>query len=348
MARLPLTWPKRLLLAALLAQPSQALAAPLPCSALHQAAAQAASALRLRVDGAGRFTYAETASGEPLPGYNLVRHAGALYALAGQPGAAEDPALHRAAIWLARQQRPLADWPGAAAIWSDAEGHPQRAKLGASGLALAAFADLHRQGLAVQPLADLQALGRFLVQMQDDAGRFHMRYVEGQGAQRRHSLYYPGEAALGLYRLSTLDGDARWASAADRALAQLGRERLRQQRWPPDHWALIAASQPAAAPLEPRHLRGLLRALLAEARADGALTADGRSTPTATRLEGLLAAAVPASQTSAGLSWLLAHQRPDGSLAAGGSGPRASEHRIDYTQHALSAFAAGLRLGHCQ
>ena len=345
------------LLLSLLLGSTAAHALPPRCAVLDAAADRAAQALLTRIDAQGRFSYRERASGEPLPGYNLVRHAGAIYALAAHPPSLRSPALARASHWLARQQRPLADWPGTAAMWSDAEGHPQRAKLGASGLALAAFAALRAQAAPAPPLADLQALAAFIVQMQDDAGRFHMRYAEGRGALRRHSLYYPGEAALGLYRLAALDGNPRWRQAADRALAVLIADRQAQQQWPPDHWALIAAAEPNAKPWPQGARAALITALLAEARSDGALTQDGRSTPTATRLEGLLAgltqpltAATRQKAEAAvapALQVLLAMQRADGALPLGGGSPSAGEHRIDYTQHALSAFTEAARRGLC-
>lgn len=327
------------------------------CQALTSAANRAATALLSRVEADGRFRYREDAQGQPLPGYNLVRHAGALYALAAHPPSLGEPALQRATTFLAASLRPVPDWPGSSALWSDAEGHPQRAKLGASGLALAAFAALAAAGERAPPLPDLQALGHFIVQMQDDSGRFHMRYVQGVGALRRHSLYYPGEAALGLYRLAALDGDARWVLAADRALRVLAAQRAREGRWPPDHWALIAAAEPLAPQWQAGAREALVTALLAEADGQGALTGDGRSTPTATRLEGLLAAlssplaAVSRQQASdavaPALRFLLGLQRPEGTLPAGGAGAMAGEHRIDYTQHALSAFLEALRQGRC-
>jgi hypothetical protein len=151
---------------------------------------------------------------------------------------------------------------------------------------------------------------------------------------------------------------------------------MRTQHWPPDHWALIAAAEPNAAPWPAGAREALVRALLVEARSDGALTQDGRSTPTAARLEGLLAAlarpewsprlaanatlipqpqkllqarvqAEAESAIALGLPFLLRLQRPDGSLPLGGSGSTAGMHRIDYTQHALSAFAGALAQGRC-
>lgn len=342
---------------ALLLAPRSAATEPVPCQRLVSAADRAAEALLSRVEHDGRFRYREDAQGQPLPGYNLVRHAGALYALAAHPPSLGHPALQRATAFLATSLRPVPDWPGSSAIWSDAEGHPRRAKLGASGLALAAFAALAAAGEPAPALPKLQALGAFIVQMQDDDGRFHMRYVEGLGALRRHSLYYPGEAALGLYRLAALDGDARWVRAADRALQMLAEQRARTQRWPPDHWALIAAAEPLAPRWQAGAREALVTALLAEADGRGALTGDGRSTPTATRLEGLLAAlsaplaAGSQQQASAAvapaLHFLLRSQHPEGTLPAGGVGPAAGEHRIDYTQHALSAFLEALRQGRC-
>ncbi len=99
-----------------------------------------------------------------------------------------------------------------------------------------------------------------------------------------------------------------------------------------------------------------------DACARGAFTPDGRTTPTATRVEGLAAMALwlpratpkeaieheaVVAAVEAGVAFLKAAQLTDGPAQGGfprvsprcaSSDPRAHEVRVDYTHHALSAF----------
>lgn len=336
---------------------------PPACSALETAAARASAALIAHVEPGGRLRYRESADGRILPGYNVVRHAGVLYALADLDAHALAPesrmARDRASRYLASCcLRPVMVAPDAWAIWSDAEGHPEYAKLGASGLALAAWTALHAQGASAPSLEHLRGLGRFLMAMQDESGLFHMRYHAREGRLRRASLYYPGEAALGLYQLAQLDPDGPWRTAADRAVVALADMRQISGEHPPDHWLLIATQgySPENLPVDWR--APLLDALLVEDLEQGALTRDARTAPTATRMEGL-AAAYTAVSTDAqrqrirralarGGDWLMSRQDRDGAFGRGGVGARAGERRIDTTQHALSALRGARAAGACQ
>ena len=226
--------------------------------------------------------------------------------------------------------------------------------------------------------------------MQRSDGSFVSKYVPSRGGPDPTwvSLYYPGEAALGLVMLFERDPDPRWLRAAIDALRYLARLRETQAKPPADHWALIAtarllrqplpaleAAAPPALPWTVRQGQGLrdllvahtervVDAMLAEQHdlnglpcLDGGFNAEGRIAPSATRLEGLLAAldflaqgprrAAAEQAVSRGLAFLAAGQIEQGAWRGGfprvspacrSLSPRANEIRIDYVQHALSAL----------
>lgn len=336
--------------------------------------------------------------------YNLLRHAGTLLALAEYhqehpPDAVQQDRIGRSLSFLKhccmRPSLPAAD---DLALWSDPElvggrrSYPV-AKLGGAGLALAAMAQWRHVRPDHVPLQDMQALARFILSMQAEDGRFQSLHAlhSGQHDPQWESLYYPGEAALGLILLFEHDGDWRWLEAAVDALRALARQRETQADPPPDHWALLATGrlwqqepqaleaalpagfswQPAPgktalAPLLMGHALSVARFMLREQSSvqgpdctKGSFTADGRTTPTATRLEGLLGL-LPVLQgrqeqeaiarsVRDGMGFLLRAQRLDppsmGSFsrtspACPSDDRRAHEVRVDYVQHAMAALQA--------
>ena len=231
------------------------------------------------------------------------------------------------------------------------------------------------------PLEDLHRLGRFILYVQKPDGDFYAKYIPSRDGRRDDwvSLYYPGEAALGLVLLYERDPDSARLRGAAAAIAYLARQRAGQPNIPADHWALLATARlwplldgPVALPLSRtlalRHARQIVLVLLQEQdrvtgdpRLDGAFTPDGRTTLTATRLEGLLATLnfLPRQDdglrarvevaTHRGVGFLLRAQMQSGPLiggwprvAPGGNEENASPGdgavRIDYVQHALSAL----------
>jgi hypothetical protein len=372
-------------------------AAPPDRARLHEACILAAAYLVAACGEDGQFEYLTHPDPDVAldPEYNELRHAGTMYALAmydqWHPDAAARAALERAGRFLReRCIRPVEEWPGVLAVWLDPEisrdSGPLVAKLGGTGLALVALLSLERVAPGSTPREDLAQLGSFLLHMQKPDGSFYSKYIPAQGGRsnRWTSLYYPGEAALGLVMLYEHDGDARWLRAAGDAIAYLARSRAGQKTVPADHWALLAtarllphadtASPPIARQPMIEHAAQIVRAVLRDqVRHDdnpaliGGFVRDGRTTPTSTRLEGLLAAMefLPADlaqlrhmTTSAidrGIGFLLNSQVRQGEhagaiprsvrkLAPGHPGyspsanRRADEVRIDYVQHALSAF----------
>jgi hypothetical protein len=219
--------------------------------------------------------------------------------------------------------------------------------------------------------------------MQNPDGSFVSRYVPGDGGFDRSwkSRDYPGEAAFGLLALYECDPSPRWLRAASKGIDYLARSRIEQRRVPADHWALLATARllvyPIDAPEEHhRHAAQICESMLREQQLDlrlpslhGAFSSDGRTAPTASRLEGLLAALdiLPAEMyalrgriemaADAGIAFLVRAQLPpqqcpgcmpralrrlpnDGTLETARFNRRATEVRIDYVQHTLGALSA--------
>jgi len=350
---------------------------------IENAAALSAGYLVRACASTGRFAYrVDTGSGVALRSYNVVRHAGAIYALAvwnrSHPDRAAVDAMARAAAFL------RANYLGAGAdgrsdtlaIWSRPGASTSEASLGAAGLGLVAMTATEQARPRSVPLAEMQGLGRFLAFLEKSDGSFYSRYRAESGADGDwQSLYYPGEAALGLVSLYELDHSPQWLTAAGRALSYLARSRAAAGDLPADHWALIATARllpyyarsgcPASRAELVAHAARICRSILRDrptgpdGRLDGGFDPAGRTTPTATRLEGLLAAleflpddgsdlrpGIEAAVRS-GAAFLLRAQIGAGAYAGGmpmampggsAASARASDVRIDYVQHALCAW----------
>lgn len=328
----------------------------------------------------------------PEPRYNILRHAGTIYAMAAyhrwQPSEPTRAAMLRAAEFLKRTSIDVVSEEGdMLAVWSHPEinrtNNPLTAKLGGTGLGLVGLTAVERIQPGTTPLDDLRRLGRFLVFMQKEDGSFYSKYIPSEGGRsdRWTSLYYPGEAALGLLMLYELDPSPVWFRTAAKCIDYLARLRSGKREIEADHWALLATAklleladrhgEPVDRDAAVRHAVGICENILAgipryppHRAADGCLTVDGRTCPTATRLEGLLAAStfLPESHaplrariarvTGPGIAFLVRAQTTTGEHAGAISRmiPRPAdgyahatissetEVRIDYVQHATSAM----------
>jgi len=348
------------------------------------------------VDDDGRFAYIVRRDGVvKRPRYNALRHAGTLYAMASAqkhtPNDAQHAAIARATEWMRRELvAPVPGDPAMLAVWSWKEGAVAtraEAKLGGAGLALVALTSAAAAGVIENDAELLTALGRFVIFMQRDDGSFYSKMFPKPGQPPRTarnaqwtSLYYPGEAALGLVMLGEqAANEGAWRRAAEDALLYLATRRAGRGRdVPPDHWALLASerllrrsdvSTTARAALV-AHSVQIAESMIAtresmdpSTQARGDLTGDGRTTPTATRLEGLLAALRSLDPQTHGPLRSRIRKAVDAGVrflidAQIGAGPhrggvprtvdpndrRAPEIRIDYVQHALSAWLAYLEL----
>lgn len=328
--------------------------------------------------------------------YNVLRHAGTVYALAQANGRKPKPAvvgaMKRSAGFLKRSViGPVPEQEDMLAAWSRDEinhsGGPDVAKLGATGLSLVALLSVERLAPGTTELEDLRALGRFVRYMQKDDGGFYSKFYpppEGRDDSWT-SLYYPGETALGMVMLYEHDPTDEWLESAVKALSYLAVQRKRGRDIPADHWALIATKRVLALAnhgdveldrdLLVTHGKKIVENIVRSQPTPtaqhllGSHASDGRTTPTATRLEGLIAALdfLPAENGAlrrrtmrsleAGIAFLLLAQVDDdkhrGAMpraihrrADEGSSfnRRATEVRIDYVQHALSAYIGYERL----
>jgi hypothetical protein len=325
--------------------------------------------------------------------YNVIRHAGTMYALADyqrhRPQEETARVLKRAAAFLHSQTSELRDVPGVQAVWSDPAVNfsvgQVKAKLGGTGLGLAALTSLEGVIPGSTTTTQLREMGEFLLFMQNGDGDFCSIY-NPQLPGREHdwiSLYYPGEAALGLLMLHELQPVQAYFDGAYDGLAFLSRSRAGAAKVPADHWALIATAKLIRVaedqdrridrPLLVSHARQICSSMLDEQRPqlshkslEGSFVPDGRTTPTATRLEGLLAtlSVLPSDSElrpeieracHLGIKFLFDSRITEGPARGGipravatlpedspywtkAFNPRATEIRMDYVQHALSAF----------
>ena len=344
---------------------------------MDRAITLAASYLERACGPDGQFAYrVAIGSGGRGDPYSIVRHAGAMYALTMvQASSPDDRALDaalRAASFLRSNYVGPGDRPEQLVVWSQPLPNRSVADLGATGLALVALAAIDKAQPNAIPLEQLQAMGRFLLFLERTDGGFVTKYRAGSGPDENfHSLYYPGEAALGLISLYELDHSPVWLNAAARALSFLARNRASLPEVVPDHWALIATARllpyyaqsasPATRGELIRHAMQICQSMIKEQlrdpanpALDGSYGSQGRISPTATCMEGLLAALefLPAGELRSqiketvdhGIAFLLRAQIRDGAYAGGMPGSLitdaygGSDVRIDFVQHALCAW----------
>lgn len=355
----------------------------------------------------GKFTYIANLQGklqtefrsDEEDDYNLLRHNGAIYSLGlsyqRENNAMVVDVMKRAVGYLKDVAiGPLPQEPNLLAPWEPYKPNGKehvKSKLGGAGLALIALVSLEYIAPGTTDLEYLRKLGEFIHFLQHDDGSFICRYSSRHGKDDSwQSLYYPGEAALGLVYLASIETDegskTRWLNVATKALLYLEKLRRTQDlsEIEPDHWALLATSQ--LLPLLDQdsveywlvyeHAVRVVQSMLADHTANeltehrGCFTMDRRTCPTATRLEGLLAALSFIRETEifvgerehvaeplrermlhdvkAGIAFLLGSQETDDAYNMQGGVPEKyppskqndREVRVDYVQHSMSAVIA--------
>ena len=341
-------------------------------------------------DRNGKFIYRVALSSLNFPQkkYNILRHAGAMYALAQAwkqtPVENVKNALSRSARFLiANCIAPIPGYENILGIWSLPQitynDNPPQVKLGGAGLGLAVLVDTEEILPGTISIDNLRKIGRFLLFMQNSDGSFATRFLPAAGGKNsRHvSQYYPGEAALGLLMLYRMDRSRQWLNAAAKGLAYLIKNRAITTA---DQWSLIACAKLFSLgndypeKILPRrdvgaYARQVGLAILEEQilyndqrQLTGCFNKQGRTAPTATRVEALFAIldiigqndvmlrnAILSSIHSA-VRFLIDAQVSEGKYTGGiprviglsavrrSSSRRADEIRIDYVQHLLSAL----------
>lgn len=231
---------------------------PATAAALREASARGGTYLARAIDSEGRFNYLyEAKEGRAEGGFNLLRHAGTLWAMFQVHRENGDPVVRAAAErGLAHLGREFA-WrdprvPDAIFLREGLVGRPKTGdvKLGACGLGILAYVEAEKAGVALseEDRALLVGLGRGILAMQKPDGELASYWAPpDRRANPRRSVYYPGEAILGLAELYKRDGDPVWLDAARRAA-----DFQIQRRWkragievniPPDAWLTQALEQ---------------------------------------------------------------------------------------------------------
>ncbi len=353
----------------------------------------AADHLARITDDRGRIRYHyDVAIDQERDQDNLLRHAGSIYALMQAYGQLHVPAWRaageRAIGYLLRHTevgtRTGPSGGGRARFVVSQRTTGKVLKLGGSALALIALVEHIATTGDRRFLPEARELARFIVSAQKRSGELasYLPYRPGDEVPDRASIYYPGEAILGLVRLHEVDPNPLWLTTARRAADWLidvrdGGKRVNQLVT--DHWLMIAMSHLYAATNDARYLEHMQKmtarialelgatAKVAARYPDyaGSVSVPPRSTPSATRAEGLVGAvnacrlahdscaqrmkllvsllthALSTQYTADALYWV---PRPEATAGGVAGGLTDTSIRDDFVQHTLSATLGLARL----
>lgn len=251
--------------------------------------------------------------------YNELRHLGAIYSLGQYAEAFPDTELaepmRRAGDFM--RNCCLSPFPDEnspqLALWTDPEINgglrERRVKLGGNGLGLLAFVTIEREAGNYMSKDTLARLAASILEMQNADGSFKSVYEsDGERYSEFESLFYPGEAVLGLLQLYRHDADQRWLDAAIRGLRHIcqSRQDMAIEDLPSDHWALLATAElfehiPAEKYAADRqcfhdHGRRVIERMVTAQRIEpadsvyfGSFNGVGNTTPIGTKMEGMIA-----------------------------------------------------------
>ncbi len=329
------------------------------------------------LDTQGRYTYLyRPAEDRDERSYGWLRHAGATYALLeayeefGTPLYLEKA--ERALDYASKHMHV----EGEGRYLLDTNDEEQQ-KVGGAGLALVAYAKDASVTGRLADLEIMRSLARLILDKQYEDGRFRANAdlpAEGGGTQRkREPIYYIGEAVLGLLRLYAIDPKPMYLDAARRGADYVARVRdanATEDTQEHDHWMSYAYNELYRIAPDPAYLDHAFKIARAieskQHRAPGAQAPDfvgtfyeGQTTPGSTRLEAYDADVALSRFAGKPDGWLLEPARevavsilgqqfepdddywlPNRAKADGGVRESlfVSDVRIDYVQHAMSAW----------
>ncbi|MBI5202919.1 MAG: hypothetical protein HY925_15105 [Elusimicrobia bacterium] len=277
---------------------------PITQAGAHEAVDGGARYLKDSIGADGRFTYIYDPVHDKVPDqYSLLRHAGSILPLfelqRSKPDPAAMAAAKRALSWLLAQAKPCPKGKGLCLVEKEA------VSLGGNALGVLALARCLQ--LAPEPAFEepMKKLALWLLDSQSSDGDFAHKVDYPSGRVRKfRSDYFSGQAILALIELYKVDRDAKWLDAAERAVGFLREARDRKvpvARLPHDHWLLQGLDELQRQRPKPEHPAYAMR--LADSILGAQNQAPGdppdwrwgwgrppRSTPAATRAEGLCAA----------------------------------------------------------
>ncbi len=260
-------------------------------------------------DGSFDYQY-NPVTGKKSSTYNILRHAGTTYSLLELYEATGNKkyinAAERALLYLENSTMVCPDMNDALCIEEKNE-----IKLGGNALAILALSkyisltnSLNEQHHYL-PLA--QKLALFIINTQAQNGEFKKHLLKADTGEPTSfvSEYYPGEAIFALTRLYKIDGDTRWIESAHIGalwLIEVRDGEVSEDILNHDHWLLYGLNElythrPEEIYLS--HAKKIVKSIVAKQHVNkkddkkewnGGFYNPPRSTPTATRAEGLGAA----------------------------------------------------------
>lgn len=192
-------------------------------------------------------------------GYNILRHAGTVYSMMQAYRLTGDPATYEASVrameFYRRAMQEDKKHPGEWFVRDvnrvRASGRGilgRRVKLGGAGLGLCMFVELEKAVPGTVDMDQVRGMARHIERMQNPDGSFESFYNwDGKEKNKRKSIFYSGEAILGLLRLHQLTGEEEWLD-----IAVKGADYLVHERWkslgvriyiPPDAWLIQALEE---------------------------------------------------------------------------------------------------------
>jgi hypothetical protein len=350
---------------------------------LLAAARRGAEYLARMLSGSGRYAYMVHPQDErPDSSYGWLRHGGATYALLeayeefGDPRYVEKARL--ALQYLGAHLKPDLSSQGSYIIDTTDE---EQQKTGGAGLSLVAYA---KHASVTGSRADeetMRALARFILKQQYEDGHFRCNADLEQEAGtklKREPVYYAGEALLGLMRLYAIDPQPSYLAAARRGADWIVNVRDRfvsEDKQEHDHWAVYAFNELYRVTRDEAYLQHaykIARAIQRKQHAGDAWAPDligtfyeAQTTPASTRLEAYAADIALARFAGKPDTWLMDSARPVAHALLGAQftlenaywlknparieggmpeSPFIADVRIDYVQHAMSAWLHLARL----
>jgi uncharacterized protein YyaL (SSP411 family) len=342
-----------------------------------RAARRAGAYLQRSVRSNGKFDYSYLPVEDRVQeSYNLVRHAGTVYAMLelyevdGNPELLDDA--QRAIDYLLGFVKDYNAGTQASSVLVSGD----KIKLGGVALTVVALTKYTAVTQDRKYLPVMRRLARYIQYSQNSDGSFvSQRYYPSREVRKDFvSQYYPGEAILALLRLNALEPQSAWLDTAEKAARYLIAVRdgaVATHNLVHDHWLLYALNELYR--VRPRelylnHAMRIAQAITARQNRHphhpdhlGSYYAPPRSTPTAVRTEGLLAAHSLAQdfnrprdaarilsaielgtgfqlQTQIGPEKAMYMQNPQRALGGFHRSLSDYEVRIDYVQHNLSAI----------
>ena len=273
---------------------------------LLNAARMGARYLTNAVEPEGRFVYIYLpASGRVPKKYNIVRHAGTIYSMLEAYELTHDKELLAAARRAIRRLLRAAKPCGAGKVRMDGIVEKGAIKLGGNALAVVALAKYAQVTGDTEYAPATIRLARWIQSIQSETGEFAVHkqeYPDGK-VSRFRSVYYPGECLLAMVRVHAIDPDESWLDTAEKGAQYLINVRdagLTNEELSHDHWLLYALNElyrRRRNSLYLTHAMRIARSIVQSQnrRRDppdwqGTFYIPPRSTPTATRAEGLCAA----------------------------------------------------------